>query len=98
MTGIYGIRRPIVLANVGTAGNIAVGDFTGDGRRTWRSPTRAASRLSTERHLTLTSGARRNLGDAEHVVTQTQAIVTGDESTDYTYTSRPKRRPAAVIR
>jgi hypothetical protein len=81
-----GYGAPIVLANVGTDGNIAVGHFVNSNETDLAVADKGGVTIIYGTPLTLTPGAPRNLGDADHVVTQTQAIVTGDESAVYTYT------------
>ena len=94
--GTFGTAQ--VLATVGTAGNIAVGDFTGGGITDLAVTDKGGVTIIYGQPLTLT--ATRDLGDAAHVVTVTQAIVTGHEDTSFTYTvpadSAPGSGPQVV--
>jgi len=87
--GQYTLGTPVVLADVATAGKIAVGDFTGNG---------ATDIAATDNDGVLviygqapnipantTAATARDLGSAAHVVTQPQAIVAGYEDAYYTY-------------
>jgi hypothetical protein len=79
----FGYGAPIVLANVGAAGNIAVGNF-GSGGVDLAVADKGGVTIIYGKPLKLKP--TRDLGDADHVVTQTQAIVTGHEDAFYTYT------------
>ena len=81
-----GYGAPIVLADVGTAGNIVAGHFVSSNETDLAVADKGGVTIIYGQPLTLTSGATRNLGNAEHVVTQPQAIVTGYENAYYTYT------------
>ncbi len=81
-----GYGAPIVLASIGTAGNIAVGNFTGNGATDLAVADKGGVTIIYGKPVSVTSGAARDLGSADHVVTQTQAIVAGYENASYTYT------------
>jgi len=88
--GHYTLGTPVVLADVATAGKIAVGDFTGNG---------ATDIAATDNDGVLviygqapsipantTAATARDLGSVAHLVTQPEAIVAGYEDAYYTYT------------
>jgi len=91
-----GLGAAIVLANVGTAGNIAVGDF-GSGGTDLAVADKGGVTIIYGKALTVTpnttAATARALGNADHVVTLPQAIVTGHEDAFYTYTV-PKKEVA----
>jgi CARDB len=86
---------PIVLATVGTAGNIAVdplGKFLavadkGGVTVIYSSPLNLSPNTS--------SNAARNLGDADHLISQPQAIVTDHQNAYFTYTVPTESAPGA---
>ena len=85
-----GFGSPQLLATVGVAGPIAVGDFNGDGVPDLAVADKGGVTVIYGKPLALppntTPAAARDLGDADHVVTLPQAIVTGHEDAYFTYT------------
>ena len=85
-----GFGAPQLLATVGAAGPIAVGDFNGDGVPDLAVADKGGVTVIYGKPLALppntTPATARDLGDADHVVTLPQAIVTGHEDAYFTYT------------
>ncbi len=88
--GNYTLGAPVVLANLTTAGKIAVGDFTGNGASDiaatdndgvlviyGKSPSFAAN---------TSTATARDLGSATHLVTLPETIVASQEDAYFTYT------------
>ena len=84
-----GFGDPITLAQVGKAGNIATGDFTGDGATDLAVTDTGGVTVIYGQPLTVpsnsTSATARDLGSVAHLVTQPQAIVSGHEDAYFTY-------------
>jgi hypothetical protein len=100
--GTFGSAQ--LLATVGTAGRLDVGDFNGDGVKDLAVADKGGVTIiyGTPASLTPnnTQATARNLGNAAHVVTLTQAIVTGHEDAYFNYTvptdSAPGSGPQVV--
>jgi hypothetical protein len=81
---------PIILATVASAGQIATGDFTGRGTTDLAVADKGGVTVVYGQPITVTPNttpeAARNLGSADHLQTQPQAIVTGNADAYYRYT------------
>jgi hypothetical protein len=87
--GQYSLGTPVVLADVATAGKIAVGDFTGNGATDIAATDNDGVLVIYGQALNIpantTAATARDLGSVAHLVTQPEAIVAGYEDAYYTY-------------
>jgi hypothetical protein len=92
-----GFGAAIVLASLGSAGQVAADDFNRDGATDLAVTSQGGVLLvfgtpqgAVQAGVTIASnktpGTARNLGDAEHLLSLPQSIVTGHEDAYYTYT------------
>jgi hypothetical protein len=85
-----GFGAPVVLATLSSAGQIATGDFTGDGTTDIAVADKGGVTVVYGKPLTLTANTTpqtaRDLGSVTHLVTLPQAVVTGHEDAYYSYT------------